>query len=348
MNSTTGTTSTRYFKLGLFILSAVGITIAGAVTLGAGRMFTKSIAVETTFDESVAGLEVGAPVKHRGVTIGHVQSIRFPREFTTGGGGSAAAAAAAEPFKYILVEMAVDPKVVSDVTENRLKPTLDRMVAAGLRARITQSGITGSAYVELNYLDPARYPISKVPVRTGPLFVPSAPGALNQVVDAVTDIATKLQRADLDQVVRHVDSLIVHMDQSVQDLQVAELRTKTSAILDHVKSASARLAQILYDPKLAQVISDLPEISGRVRSLAGRADDLVKDAKLDQSAAHLQHTLAAADELLASQSDNVRAILSDLRAAIANARALTDDIKSNPSRLFFGQPPQRAAYGNSK
>jgi len=334
--------TTRYFKLGLFILIAFGALVAGAISLGAGRMFEKSIDIETCFDESIAGLEVGAPVKYRGVTIGHVQSIRFPPELATNNKPGA------EPFKYILVEMAIDPKVVADVTERRLKPVLHQMVANGLRARVNQSGITGSAYIELNYLDPKRYPIAAVPLRTEDLFVPSAPGAFGQVIDAVTDIATKLQKADLDQVVRHVDSLILHVDKSVQDLQVAELRTKTLAILDHVQSAGARLQQILEDPKLAAVISDLPEISGRVRSVTSRVDELIKNGKFDQSAAHLQHTLAEADELLATQSDNVRTILNDLRATMANARDLTDEVKTNPSQLLFGQPPSRTAYGNSK
>ena len=47
--------TTRYFKLGLFILVAFGALVAGAITLGAGRMFEKSIEVETVFDESIAG-----------------------------------------------------------------------------------------------------------------------------------------------------------------------------------------------------------------------------------------------------------------------------------------------------
>ena len=335
--------TTGYFKLGLFILVAFAALVAGAIALGAGRALKKSIEVETCFDESIAGLGVGAPVKHRGVTIGHVRSIYFPPEPAVTDSG-----ATTKPFRYIVVKMAIDPKVAADVNERQLKRVLDRMVADGLRARVSSSGITGSAYIELNYLDPKRYPIASVPVRTNDLFVPSAPGALNQVVDAVTDIATKLQKADLDQVVRHVDSLVLHVDRSVQALQVAEVRSKTVAILDRVQSASARLQQLLDDPKLARVMSDLPEISGRVRSVATRVDELIKDGKLDQSAAHLQHTLAEADELLASQSDNVRTILTDLRETVANARELTEEVKGNPSRLLFGQPPPRTAYGRSK
>ena len=334
--------TTRYFKLGLFILTTLGVLVAGAIALGAGRLFARSTIMETSFDESVAGLEVGAPVKHRGVTIGHVQAIRFPKDADRNSDPTA------EPFKYILVEMALDPQVVSDITEPRLKPTIDRRVAAGLRARISQSGITGSAYIDLNYLDTKRYPVGNSPVHTAALYVPSAPGALNQVVDALTEIATKLQHADLDQVVRHADALIVHVDKSVQDLQVAELRTKVTSILDHVQNASAKLQLILDDPKLAQVITDLPQISGRVRSVSARADELLKNGKFDQTAAHLQNTLAQADELLATQSDNVGAILADLRATVAEARELTAEVQANPSQLLFGQPPPRAPYRSSK
>jgi phospholipid/cholesterol/gamma-HCH transport system substrate-binding protein/paraquat-inducible protein B len=332
--------TTRYFKLGLFILIGLFLLVGGAIALGAGRMFEKSITIETYFDQSIAGVDVGAPVKYRGVTIGHVSSIRFPRDLNID--------QSTDPFKYIQVEMALDPQVVDDISERRLKPVIDQMVAAGVRAIVAQSGFTGSAYIELNYLDPKRYPVAKIPIQTDALYIPSAPGALSQVVDAVTDIATKLQKANLDKVVQHADSLIVHVDQSVQDLQVAELRAKTNAILDHVQGASARLQQILDDPKVAKLIADLPEISGRVRSVTARVDDLMKNGKFDESATHLRQTLAEADALLATQSDNIRAILDDLRATIANTRELTDEVKSNPSQLIFGQPPSRTDYGKSK
>ena len=335
--------TTRYFKLGLFILVTLGVFVAGAIGLGAGKIFGKSITFETAFDESVSGLSVGAPVKHRGVTIGQVKSVRFPPDLAPGVGSSA------EPFKYILVEMTIDSHVVSNFHPDQLKHTIDQMVAIGLRARINQSGITGSAYIELNYFDPARYPITKMPVQTGALFIPSARGgSINQVVDAVTDIATKLQQANIDQVIRHVDALIVRLDQSVQDLQVAALQTKTSRILDDVHGSSARLKEILEDPKLARAIADLPEITGRVRSAGTQVDELLKNGKFEESALHLRRTLAEAEEMLASSSDNVQTILNDLRATIANARELTAEVKANPARLLFGQPPARSTYGSSK
>ena len=302
--------SSRYFKLGLFILLATAGLVAGMIALGADRMFAKSIMVQTTFDESIAGLEAGAAVKYRGVAIGHVQSIRFPE--------AADFSASPETFKYIIVEMAINSAAVGNMNEQQLKPTIQRMVKDGLRARLDQSGLTGTAFVNLNYLDPVSHPDTQPPFKTDAIYVPSAPGAFNQVVDGVTDIVSKLQQAHVDQVVSNVNTLILHLDDSVQKLRVADFRAKLDPTLDHLQTISARI------------------------------DDLLKNGHFDQSAAHLRNTLAQSDELLASQSDNLRAILTDLRATAANARELSEEVKANPSRLIVNEPPPRTAFGGSR
>ena len=64
-----------YFKLGLFVLVAVGLGLAALVVLGVGVFFRQPVYMETYLDESVQGLDVGSPVKHRGVQIGVVQQL---------------------------------------------------------------------------------------------------------------------------------------------------------------------------------------------------------------------------------------------------------------------------------
>src|SRR5258707_7596756 len=64
-----------YFKIGIFVISAVVIGIIGVVVLGVGTIFQKKSIVETYIDESVQGLDVGSPVKFRGVPVGRVEQI---------------------------------------------------------------------------------------------------------------------------------------------------------------------------------------------------------------------------------------------------------------------------------
>jgi hypothetical protein len=68
-----------YFKLGLFVLGAVLLGVAGILVLGAGALMRETIDLETYLDESVQGLSVGSPVKERGVQIGIVKEIDFAR-----------------------------------------------------------------------------------------------------------------------------------------------------------------------------------------------------------------------------------------------------------------------------
>src|ERR1700675_928533 len=68
---------TTHFRLGLFVLIAVTLGVGAIVVLGAGTMLRKKVMAETYLDESVQGLDVGAPVKFRGVHVGQLEKIDF-------------------------------------------------------------------------------------------------------------------------------------------------------------------------------------------------------------------------------------------------------------------------------
>src|SRR5207244_4191739 len=69
------TTATNHWKLGLFVLLAVGTMLGALFWLGARRFRRESFPAISYFDESVQGLDVGSPVKFRGVTVGTVTDI---------------------------------------------------------------------------------------------------------------------------------------------------------------------------------------------------------------------------------------------------------------------------------
>jgi len=65
----------HYFRLGLFVVVTVSVLVAVLFFLGGRKLFQPTFTFETYFNESVAGLELGAPVRFRGVPLGQVSEI---------------------------------------------------------------------------------------------------------------------------------------------------------------------------------------------------------------------------------------------------------------------------------
>ena len=67
--------SNRHVRLGLFVVVSLSALVAALLLLGGRKWFQPTFTFETYFDESVAGLELGAPVRFRGVPLGEVSEI---------------------------------------------------------------------------------------------------------------------------------------------------------------------------------------------------------------------------------------------------------------------------------
>ena len=63
-------TRANYFKIGLFTLAALALLVGAIIAWGAGAFAADRAIVETYMDESVQGLDMGSPVKFRGVNVG--------------------------------------------------------------------------------------------------------------------------------------------------------------------------------------------------------------------------------------------------------------------------------------
>jgi len=69
---------TNQWKLGAFVVGSVLVGLAAAVVLTAQTMQVVTVTYASYFDEAVTGLEVGSPVRYRGVKIGKPQYCLLP------------------------------------------------------------------------------------------------------------------------------------------------------------------------------------------------------------------------------------------------------------------------------
>ncbi|HTW93216.1 MAG TPA: MlaD family protein [Tepidisphaeraceae bacterium] len=323
----------RYFKLGLFVLAGVGIIFGTVLALGLGRFLQKRVPAETVMDESVDGLDIGAPVKYRGVNIGSVTSIRFASDLNGDIEPSDGRIA-----RYVVIGMGLDANAFGGMTPLQIKATMRQMTQSGLRARLDQQGIGGGIYVGLDFVEPPPGPSVPIHANSQTLLIPSVPSTLSQVMSAADRLASDVRQANLPKVVEHFDGLITTATGTVQHVDQIVVADK---------------------PGIDSAIASLPAITARMKSTAARLDQLVRDDRLnriignatDDSAnagatlAEIRSTVHDMQSLMLSQQEDIEAIVADLRRTADNLAATSGDVRDDPARLLFGQPPPHKEPG---
>jgi ABC-type transporter Mla subunit MlaD len=319
----------NYFKLGLFIIIAVVLGIAAVLILGAGRIFQKRYTIETYLDQSVQGIDVGSKVKYRGVHIGSVRRIGFTRDRYPD------PKASPTNHSYVLVEIEVSSLPFAMSSPEELIKTLPAEVRQGLRTRLTSQGVTGTSYVEIDYLDPAKYPVLPIDWEPVQPYIPAAPSVLPKIVNSAEDLFTKLDQIDFTRIATNAERLIASLDEKVDQLPLGMLGTNAVSLIADVRETNQRLQKYLDRPELDSLLKDA---SGAVAGLRRTAES----PALTNSVAQLQRTLRRFDQLAAGKDNDLEIALGNLRVLTENLKELSENAKRYPAQLLFGEPPKPA------
>ena len=132
-------TNPNYFRLGIFVFIGIAVIISLILIFGTGQIFKKTMMTETYIEQSIIGLDIGAPVRFRGVKLGQVTSIRLSGNLYEND------KPLAERREYVVVRMKIDINQAEILGSTGKLPS-------DLRARIKSQGITGVNYIELDYV----------------------------------------------------------------------------------------------------------------------------------------------------------------------------------------------------
>src|SRR5262245_41229537 len=194
-----------YLRVGSLIIGGVGLAIALIWFLGGSRI-TRGEVFESYFSESVQGLEIGAPVKYRGVTIGRVTELGLVSAIY---GSGEAIEYEGVTYRLVYVRFEVDTARIGRM------PDPAAAVAQGLRVRLASQGITGLSYLEIDFVDPGRYPVLDVPWQPRAQYIPSMPSTFSQVQDAAQQVLAKLNSVDFDRLSGQVNGLLTDLRTSL-------------------------------------------------------------------------------------------------------------------------------------
>jgi ABC-type transporter Mla subunit MlaD len=342
------------FKLGLFVIGAIVALVLLLLIVGSGRWFQSKTIVETYFNESVQGLDIGSKVKYRGVSVGEVTRIGFTYNKYQQDKPPA------ERLRYVLVELTILGRLIGTKAGGEItRPeTVHMEIEKGLRIRLAPQGITGTNYLEIDYVDPKSNPELPISWEPDHVYIPSAQSTFTQFFSAAGDVVEKLQHLDLDGVVTRLNRLLdttnervagvdaakisesttrvlAKVDSKLDQLRVDQISKESTALLAELRQTNQKLGAIVDDPSWKKIPTD-------ASAAAAQARKLFEDPNLPKALAHLEATLARLDRVLGGTESDLRKTLDNVRQITDNLRDLTEDAKRNPSRLFLGAPPAPA------
>jgi paraquat-inducible protein B len=314
--------------IGIFIFAGLLLMVAGLLLFSSSKLFTHTRKFIVYFETTLNGLNEGAPVKYRGVTIGSVTRVMIRFNQATND--------LAMPVIFEVEEDLVRKRMVG-VTLFKSLENLGEEIREGMRATLqTESFVTGVLFIELEREESPPPPVyhQLKPVYTE---IPSRPTEIQQLLKNLT----KLDLAGLQQ---QLSTLVTNADKLLVSIRVDEI---TGGLTNVLGSAN----RVVNSPDLTNAFTSLKNtldkfqllatnLNNRVDLLAGSLTNTLDELNqtLVQTRGGMQNfrdTLAA-DSTLRSQ---LNVTLEELTQAAQSVSAFVDYLHKHPNALLSGRKP---------
>ena len=268
--------------IGGFVIGGIGLAILAILVFGSGKFFQKKSMHVLFFEGSVKGLNVGSPVKFRGVDIGLVKNIQLsinPDDL--------------EFFVPVYVEIfentisILGGEGMGEFDDDEVVDTL--VSEMGLRAQLQmQSLLTGQLFINYDFYPDT--PIRKVGLEEKIYEIPTIPTTLQILTETVEEIIDDLRKINFEDLVDNVSQAA----EGINDL------VSSSAMKESVE-------------KFNSIIEDLQELINKTDKLAGNFN-----AKIDTMANSIESTMGDTSKLLKNLDRRIDPLASGVEKTLEN------------------------------
>jgi phospholipid/cholesterol/gamma-HCH transport system substrate-binding protein len=321
-------TPTNHYKLGLFVLVGFALAVLAGVLVGGLHFRKKTIQYHSYFNESVQGLDVGSPVRFRGVTIGHVSAIQI-----------------APDHRMVDVVSELDTKDVMrmGLAEAGRAHGAERFaIPADLRVQLDSQGITGVKFVAIDFFDVKSNPPPELPFTVPDHhYIPAASSMMKNLEDTIMKAMDRLPEM--------VDAVVIIMgrvDSLFATLQAQDVSGKAVATLGRADTVMATLQSTI-----ARI--DKQDLGGKAATTLGNLDVAVNGMStvlqglggpkgLLSSAQHATDAFGEMGRSGRGTQKDLETTLRDVSEAAESIRALVDAIERDPDMLLKGKSKARS------
>ena len=246
--------------------------------------------------------------------------------------------------------MGLIPELIGIRRQNWDEEARQKEIAKGLRIRLASQGLTGTNYLEMDYVDPATNIPLPIDWQPEHFYVPSARSTVTQLVDAAEQTLNKVQRLDLEATVESLNRLLASLNRTVDAFDAAGLseRTKSAlhqmeaipfaeigqearSLVSELRDTNRALQQTVANPAWTSVGRDLQATAAQVRKLAENPALPAMLERADQVTRRIDRLLASRDGALGDAVDNLLQISENLWQ-------LSETLKRDPSVILFSKP----------
>jgi paraquat-inducible protein B len=319
--------------IGGFVLGALTLLVLGILAFARGS-FAPAVKNIIYFDGSVNGLNIGAPVKLKGVAVGKVTDILVMFDEVRG-----------KVVTPVLIEF--EPGKIYDMQGRAMDGASSRemkkLIDQGLRAQLQiQSLVTGQLFVEINF-----HPETSIKLMAGdnPPYpeIPSIPSPKEQLENTIDEVVSQVRQMPIHQTFEALLSSILELEKLIKSPEIAA----SLSTLEHTLSDTQRLIHNL-DARVEPLANDLHGTLKESRLLLeninkNSAPVLLGAREAMQSAkdamGQAKSTLVTLDQV-AGQNAPFDSALRDLGSAAKSLRVLADYLERHPDALLYGKMPQ--------
>lgn len=311
------------FAIGAFIVGAIALIFVALLFFSGGRFFSEKERVIMYFEGSVQGLQVGAPVKLKGVELGQITDIQINFQ---------------NDNKTIVNAVTAD-LVIKRINSKGARITssfFDEAIKNGMRAQLNfQSFLTGLLYVELDFYPDT--PIKLYELQKDYRELPT-------VATQFEELSKSFAEIDIKGIARHVDEFAVELNNIVKSGEIqTTIKNINRAAVSIEKTSSnvnlkvTQLTQNIESTR-AQIDKLLAELNARTPELAKSVEKSLKD--LSYSLEQVNKTAASIDSTVSEDAplmNQLNTTLNEISRSAQAFRNLTDTLEQQPESVLRGK-----------
>ena len=302
--------------IGLFVIGALVLAVFGVSVFASQSLFRTQTTFISSFDESVNGLDVGAPVKFKGVPIGQVSEILVRLDL------------AEETFQVpVLYEIDLAPltNMKGQAVDLSNRRVLQQQIDEGLRAQLQmESLLTGKLYVELTFVDEVE-PAAITDTFTPYPEIPAVLSPMGRLGEEASGLVSNLSRFDVNTINENLIELLVKANTKIEDLDMA-------AINDSLLLAVTSVRQLAEAPEIRRAMDDVPRIAARLDTTLADVQRLARS--LNDAVQPTTQSLSATTEEMVATLNELQRTMTDTRAMMSTDSGIgyrMDDALTNLS-----------------